>query len=130
MRFRFLLALGLVLVGLTRAASPDQDPTQFAKLVESRRSLEAKKPQEALQLIEEVIAFYDRVYRDEKAQLYCARTQVETVRYLVGHVAGGKPEAGPPAKKAAPRPRKTPAKKPVSKPRGTAGTEGRRAGTK
>lgn len=101
MRFRFLLALGLVLVGLTRAASPDQDPAQFAKLVESRRSLEAKKPQEALQLIDEVIAFYDRVYRDEKAQLYCARTQVETVRYLVGHVAGGKPEAGPPAKKEA-----------------------------
>lgn len=43
----------------------------------------------------------------------------------------GRPkQSASPAKKASPRPRKTPAKKPVSKPRGTAGTEGRRAGTK
>lgn len=43
----------------------------------------------------------------------------------------GRPkQSASPAKKAAPRARKTPAKKPVSKPRGTAGTEGRRAGTK
>lgn len=92
MRFKLLLALFFMTVGLAWAESTDQDAAQFAKLVEARQHFQAKKPQEALRLVEEVIAAYARLYRDENAQLYCARTQLETLRYLVGHSAAAEKE--------------------------------------
>jgi len=74
----------------TKTATPvaDEDAAQIKFIWEGQRLLDAKKPQEAITgSLDKVITYFENKYHDKKEQIYCSRTQAETLAYLFSAAA-------------------------------------------
>jgi tetratricopeptide (TPR) repeat protein len=83
---RCLIPLLLLLAGLVRPAlaDKDKDAAQMPHLEAARRLLDAHKPSEAItNEINEVLKYFAKEYASESRRIYCARTSVETLVYLL-----------------------------------------------
>jgi tetratricopeptide (TPR) repeat protein len=79
----FLISLLLLLVR-PALADKDKDAAQMQHLEAARRLLDAHKPDEAItNEIDEVLKYFTKEYASESRRIYCARTSVETLVYLL-----------------------------------------------
>ena len=67
----------------TLLAEPDKDPQTLKLLQEARTLIDSKKPAQAIEKCDKVIATYKAAYGSRKEKVYCARTSTESLAYLV-----------------------------------------------
>jgi tetratricopeptide (TPR) repeat protein len=70
-------------VGALQSEDPDKDPRVARLLRDTRQAIDAKRPADAVKLCDEVIASFRAQYGNSKQRVYCARTSVESLRYLL-----------------------------------------------
>jgi len=86
MRLRLLtyLLVTLVAVRCAAATESDGDTAQMQRLQAARQLLGAGKSDKAVQTeIDPVIKYYEEKYSRESRKVYCARSSVETLAYLL-----------------------------------------------
>ena len=91
--FRILLLIILSAIYLpsqgrsAESAVADQEKVNAQLLKEGNELLMAKKPEEAIQYFEKVAADYEEKFKNHDVKIFSARTQTETLRYLLGAAA-------------------------------------------
>jgi Flp pilus assembly protein TadD len=75
-----VLALNL---GASPTEGPDKDPRMASLLQDARQLIDAKKPGEAIELCDKVVAGFKASFGDSKQKVYCARTSAESLNYLL-----------------------------------------------
>ena len=79
-----MLAIALSLAAATLQDKPGDDPDRHtaAVLDQADRAVASGHPQQGIDLVAPLIAGYERQYRTERRQIYCAMSPTETVYYM------------------------------------------------
>jgi len=64
-------------------ATTDQDKASARMLDEGTKLLMAKKPQEAIEYFEKIVADYEKRFKNSNDRIFSARSQAETLLYLL-----------------------------------------------
>src|SRR6266496_6785517 len=84
------LALTVVLIALlsrpavaTESQEPDRDPRMVSLIDQAQKLVEAKRPKDAIDKCDQIIAAFTEKYRGSKEQIYCGREPIEKGAYLI-----------------------------------------------
>lgn len=67
----------------TESQEPERDPRMISLIDQAQKLVEAKKPTDAIDKCDQIIAAFTERYRGSKEQVYCGREPVEKGAYLV-----------------------------------------------
>lgn len=82
-RILFLLLCATPSHRAASPANPDDDRGLSNLLYEARALVDAKKPQPAIKICDQIIASYKTYYGSSKSKIYCAQTSAENLACLV-----------------------------------------------